>query len=546
MAFLGHITPEVVDIFLSEAADLLGQWDEACYALENEGDPREALLWVSRCTQSLRRASRGMGLEEFSQTLNSTEEYVRLVLRAASNPGPEVARTLTLTHGVLSRWVVGLRTDAHHTESLDEVNDSIRTQKASIQSILDEERALNNIRTLTTHDGSAEEEARTDETSQEQATASKALLENMHWDLHAETEGRVDALIHLAGKLSAYGLSLERLVRGESLQVHDLKQTVNNTSHFIEHLCGSAVELRKAPLAHFLERLAGFAIESAQSKGCSVQFDYDGQGVLVDKKLLSTLWEPVSRVVRWMIENSFEIPEERVKSGKLPMGFVRMQASSKGHLIVLSIEDDGRGQGDGDATPQGLVLRNVIESIRSQLRVHTAALLVEAHLGRSTRIDIVFPASPFLMETTTVSCAQRRFALPSHMVHALIEPGTFSTHVLRGDKQLVEYSGKLYPFVTLNEAVEKAPLLRRRVEETVAIEKGYVALVRYGRDTVAVGIDEVHQTELRIVTPLQRHLARARGLIGTIIDAHGIPVFAVDMFEVIESFLRVGSEREVA
>lgn len=487
-----------------------------------------------------------MGLEEFSQTLNSTEEYVRLVLRAGANPGPEVARTLTLTHGVLSRWVVGLRTDTHHTESLDEVNDSIRTQKASIQSIIDEERALNNIRTLTTNDGSSEDAAAIDDKSQEQSAASKALLENVHWDLHAETEGRVDALIHLAGKLSSYGLSLERLVRTESMQVHDLKQTVNNTSHVIEQLCGSAVELRKAPLSGFLERLAGFAIESAQSKGCSIQFDYDGQGAFVDKKLLSTLWEPISRVVRWMIENSFEVPEERVKSGKLPMGFVRMQASVKGHLIVLSIEDDGRGQGDGDATPQGMVLRNVIDSVRSQLRIQAASLSVEAHLGRSTRIDVVFPTSPFLMEIVTVSCAQRRFSLPTHMIHELIEPGTFSTHVLRGDKQLVEYSGKLYPFVTLTEAIEKAPLIRRRVEESVAIEKGYVALVRYGRDTVAVGLDEVHQTELRIVTPLQRHLARARGLIGSIIDAHGSPIFTVDLLEIIESFLRVGTEREVA
>ncbi|MEY2987173.1 MAG: hypothetical protein RJB13_694, partial [Pseudomonadota bacterium] len=153
MAFLGHITPEVVDIFLSEAADLLGQWDEACYSLENEGDPREALLWISRCTQSLRRASRGMGLEEFAHTLNATEDYVRLVLRASAQPGPEVVRTLSLTHGVMSRWIVGLRTDSHHTENLDDVNDSIRTQKATVQALIDEARAATQAKTLKTHDG---------------------------------------------------------------------------------------------------------------------------------------------------------------------------------------------------------------------------------------------------------------------------------------------------------------------------------------------------------------------------------------------------------
>ena len=136
MALLGHITPEVINIFLSEAADLLGQWDEACVALESGSDPREALLWISRTTQSLRRASRGIGFEEFSQTLGSAEEYLRMVLRASSGPGPDVAATLMMTHGVLSRWVVGLRTDAKYREDLSDLNDSIRQQKARVHEIL--------------------------------------------------------------------------------------------------------------------------------------------------------------------------------------------------------------------------------------------------------------------------------------------------------------------------------------------------------------------------------------------------------------------------
>lgn len=545
MAFLGHITPEVVDIFLSEAADLLGQWDEACYALENDGDPREALLWISRCTQSLRRASRGMGLEEFAQTLNATEEYVRLVLRAAAQPGPEVPRTLALTHGVLSRWVVGLRTDAHHTENLEEVNESIRTQKASIQSLLDDERAASSVRSLTTNSSNALTEADgSDEDSLVQESA--VQLENAQWDVLSETETKIDSIIHLAGKLSAYALSLDHDVRSEKMSIRDLKQNINVSSFLVEQLCSSAVELRKVPLSGLLERLAGFAIESAQCKGCSIQFDYEGQGVLVDKKLVGRLWDPISKLVRWMIEHSFESPEERVKAGKLPMGFLRVQAAAKGHLVSLVLEDDGQGQGDGDATPHGMLLKNFVDLVRAQLRVLSATLSVESHLGRSTRIEVVFPASPWMMELIPVTCSQKQFALPSHSVHSIIDPGTFSTHVLRGDKQLVEYNGKLYPFVMLSEVIEKTPLIKRRVEQTVAIEKGYVALVRYGRDTVAVGIESVHDTSIRIVTPLQGHLALARGLSGTIIDAFGRPIVIVDLLEVIESFLQIGAEREVA
>jgi len=151
-----------------------------------------------------------------------------------------------------------------------------------------------------------------------------------------------------------------------------------------------------------------------------------------------------------------------------------------------------------------------------------------------------------MMELVHVMCSQRHYVLPLHTVQTLIDPGTFSTHVLRGEKQLVEHNGKLYPFVTLTEVIEKTPLTKRRVEQTVAIEKGFVALVRYGRDTVAVGIDAVYETSTRIVHPLQQHLAQVRGLFGTVIDATGEPIFAVDLLEVIDSFLRFGTDREAA
>lgn len=545
MAFLGHITPEVVDIFLSEAADLLGQWDEACFSLENDGDPREALLWISRCTQSLRRASRGMGLEEFAHTLNSTEEYVRLVLRASVQPGPEVARTLSLTHGVMSRWVVGLRTDAYHTESLEEVNDSIRVQKAAVQALIDNERAATQVRSLSTDKVNSDELE--DEISQNaNQDSGLSQLENADWDVVTEAETRVDELIHLTGKLSAYALSLHASTHANEMNMRSLRQHLNVSSGLIEQLCHGAVDLKKVPITGLLEKLAAFAVESAQSKGCSIQFDYEGQGVLIDKKLIAKLWEPLSKIVRWMIEHSFEDPEDRVKAGKLPMGFLRIQALSKGNLISVVFEDDGLGQGDGDATPQGLLLKNFVDSVRSQLRSVSATLAVDAHLGRSTRVELVFPASLWMMELVHVMCSQRHYVLPLHTVQTLIDPGTFSTHVLRGEKQLVEHNGKLYPFVTLTEVIEKTPLTKRRVEQAVAIEKGFVALVRYGRDTVAVGIDAVYETSTRIVHPLQQHLAQVRGLFGTVIDATGEPIFAVDLLEVIDSFLRFGTDREAA
>lgn len=545
MALLGHITPEVINIFLSEAADLLGQWDEACVALESGSDSREALLWISRTTQSLRRASRGIGLDEFSQTLGSADEYLRMVLRASSGPGPDVAVTLMLTHGVLSRWVVGLRTDVHYYEDLSDLNDSIRQQKARVHEVLEEEKRVTDARSSSNSNANSSG-ADHDAENAIRVACAKNELENSNWDVLSEGSKRIEELIGIVAKIATQHSVVEHHLKSVHAPSQDLQRLLKQSSILISELCESSVGLRLAPMSGLFERLAAFAIESAQCKGCAIQLDYEGHSTQIDKGLLAFLWEPMSKMIRWMIEHSFETPEERVRSGKLPMGVLRLIAAQNGSMIRLVIEDDGRGQGDGDSTPQGQMMRNFIDSARGMMRELSASLVVHSVVGKTTRIEIILPAAPRLLDLAVVACGEQSYAIANHVIEEILEPGTFSTHILRGDKQLIEFNGKLYPFVTLIELLEKAPTVRRRVQASVAIEKGHVILVRFGRDSIAVGIDSVLNQMRALVTPLPNHLLDARGLAGTLIAGDNQPVLVIDVLEIAGAFLGLRREREAA
>ncbi len=546
MTILGHITPEVINIFLSEAADLLGQWDEACYSIESGGDTREALLWISRSIQSLRRASRGIGLEEFAQTLNSTDEYLRLVLRSGSTPVDEVSSTLMLTHGVLSRWIVGLRTDALYREDVTELNDSIRLQKASVQKVLDEEKKFSEAKSVSTVSEDSDSTGSQSHAAGHEA-AIKSLVESSANSILADSDPRVQHLVDLVARISTQQSAIENAASKPELVSPQLRRMIGNTSRMIAELCESAVGLRLVPLDGLFERLALFAVESAQCKGAAIQVDYDGQATLIDKATLGSLWEPLSKLIRWMVEVSFEPPEDRVKNGKLPMGVLRLSASAKDSIVKIVVEDDGRGQGDGDSTPNGQNLRSFVDAARGMLRELSATLSVQANVGRSTRVEIAIPAAPRLVELVLVTCNEQPYAVPVHTLEEIIEPGCFSTHILRGDKQLIEFNGKLFPFVTLLEILEKNPsTARRRVQATIAIERGHVLLLRIGRDSIAVGVEQVVNTLRMIVTPPQPHLAGVKGLFGTVISGSGEPVLVVDILEVAAAFLGNRQEREVA
>ncbi|MEN9528539.1 MAG: hypothetical protein RI932_412, partial [Pseudomonadota bacterium] len=418
MTILGHITPEVINIFLSEAADLLGQWDEACYSIESGGDTREALLWISRSIQSLRRASRGIGLEEFAQTLNSTDEYLRLVLRSGSTPVDEVSSTLMLTHGVLSRWIVGLRTDALYREDVTELNDSIRLQKASVQKVLDEEKKFSEAKSVSTVSEDSDSTGSQSHAAGHEA-AIKSLVESSANSILADSDPRVQHLVDLVARISTQQSAIENAASKPELVSPQLRRMIGNTSRMIAELCESAVGLRLVPLDGLFERLALFAVESAQCKGAAIQVDYDGQATLIDKATLGSLWEPLSKLIRWMVEVSFEPPEDRVKNGKLPMGVLRLSASAKDSIVKIVVEDDGRGQGDGDSTPNGQNLRSFVDAARGMLRELSATLSVQANVGRSTRVEIAIPAAPRLVELVLVTCNEQPYAVPVHTLEEI-------------------------------------------------------------------------------------------------------------------------------
>lgn len=545
MTLLGHITPEVMNIFLSEAADLLGQWDEACFAFENGSDRRESLLWISRTIQSLRRACRGVGLEDFSQTLNAVDEYVRLVLRLAGRPEGDVGETLILTHSVLSRWIVGMRMDPNYKEDLADFNDSLRQQKSKVNQMIEDERRLSEAKSIST-ETQIDETLIPDSETQERIAEFKKELENSSWSLFNEGDLRINQMISTVAKISAQQRIMEHMHKGNPESSQDLRRMITFNATLISELMENAVSLRLSPAQDLLERLGHFAIESAQAKGCAIQFDYDGHTNQIDKKMLSILWEPLSRIVRWVIENHYESPDERVKIGKLPMGVLRVVLTSNNSTFRITIEDDGRGFSDGELSQQGQACRTFVESAREILRENSVVLSIHSISGKSTRFELVGSVSPWITEAYFVTCGAHDFAVPQHQVEELIEPGTFSTHLLRGEKQLIEFNGRLYPFVTLVELLEKAPTLRRRVQATIAIEKGYVILVRYGRDNLAVGVDSVVSPGKVIVTPMQTHLSPIRGVTGTLISGRGEPVLMVDLQETSHSFFSLRKEREVA
>lgn len=77
--------------------------------------------------------------------------------------------------------------------------------------------------------------------------------------------------------------------------------------------------------------------------GKDVEFAFGGQDTPVDCEVASELNTPLVHLIRNALDHGIEPAEERVESGKPPTGRLELSVATRGDVVELVLEDDGRG-----------------------------------------------------------------------------------------------------------------------------------------------------------------------------------------------------------
>lgn len=109
------------------------------------------------------------------------------------------------------------------------------------------------------------------------------------------------------------------------------------------HLGENIRSLRLLPLSTIFNLYERTVRDLAKQQGKQVQWVVVGGEVLVDKRIIEEMKDPLLHAIRNAIDPGIETPEERVRAGKPERATIRLQGMSAGSHVVLEITDDGRG-----------------------------------------------------------------------------------------------------------------------------------------------------------------------------------------------------------
>jgi two-component system, chemotaxis family, sensor kinase CheA len=369
--------------------------------------------------------------------------------------------------------------------------------------------------------------------------------------------GRLDDLMRAVGELV---LSRARLEGGLTRvagylpprERRELEETAQAIERQLRDLREGVMRVRMVPVRDLFARMRLVVRDLTRETGKEVELVVTGEETEIDKLVVERMADPFLHLVRNAVSHGLESTTEREAAGKRPKGRITLRAVAAGGMIVLEVEDDGRGVGVDDvfarARKAGLVSPDAtadpaavldllctpgfstcdkadrgsgrgvgLDVVRLAVEGLGGTLTLDSRRGAGSRFTAQLPLTLVVADVLTVAVGGQTYAVPQTAVREVVPVEAGTTTILENN-ELVRYHGGVLPLLRLGDVFG----LPRPAGAFVALVTGQgPAAVALAADR-AVGLREV------VVRALADPLVQAPGIGGATELGDGRPILILD------------------
>ena len=350
--------------------------------------------------------------------------------------------------------------------------------------------------------------------------------------------------------------SLQQLLENLTKDAHTLLQQQART---MTELQNGLMRTRMVPFQQHIQRLARIVRQAAADTGKRAELVVEGAAGELDRQVLERMLPPFEHMLRNAVVHGIEIPEERQRLGKPPVGRIELTLRREGAQVVVCLKDDGAGMNLDAICAKGRALglippgpisdeeamqlilepgfstagsvtqqagRGVgMDVVATEIKRLGGALHMQTRQGEGTEFTIRLPFTLAISHALIVRTADELYALPLPTVEGVLRlPATQVEGYLGPDAATYEYGGQRYRFQHLALFVGLTPSPLPGADATVP-----VVLVRAGEHSTALVADELVGNREIVVKSVGPQISSIRGVSGATILGDGRIVIILDI-----------------
>ncbi len=274
----------------------------------------------------------------------------------------------------------------------------------------------------------------------------------------------------------------------------------------IDEMESMVKNIRVLPISTVFNSFSRMVRDIANEKGKDIDFEIEGKDTCADKKIIEEIKTPLIHILRNAIDHGIESKEERIASGKNPIGKILLSAKQDDNKVIIDVVDDGHGFNlekiKDRAVSRGFLTQEDIETmtdeaimniifwpgfttgdsitsisgrgigldvVKTKISQLNGKVKVISEFGKGSCVHIEIPVTLTTLRVFLVKISEQIFAIPIQVITTFIIKHQSEIKTSNGARSII-YNGNIIPLYYLSDILKLEPMPRGDKETILILE----------------------------------------------------------------------------
>lgn len=570
-----QITPDMVNMFVQDAEELLETTEQAMLKIEREpGQSKEAVAEALRALHTLKGNCGFLTLTDLQKLTHKLETVLQNIRDEKIQANAAGVKLMLKIIDVLKKTVADISKGGSGKLPgllglMDLLSELIPSEPQGVRPPAAEKRVtatvpVEVIETATPEpppvpeppDRPGEVQLKTDEEraavrttpiaqSAETPTSTASVARR---DVRVSVD-KLDILNNLVGELVIAEAMVTHSSDLQGLRLDNFDRSAHQLRLITSELQDIAMSLRMIPLEATMRKMIRLVHDLAAKAGKKVDLQLLGTETQVDRTVAELISDPLVHMVRNSVDHGIEKPEDRRAARKAETGTVRIEAKHQAGEVWIVITDDGRGLNRekilAKAVERGLVkegaslrdeeIYNLIfepgfstadkitdvsgrgvgmDVVRKNIEKIRGRVDITTQQGKGTTFIIHIPLTLAIIQGMLVRVGRERYIIQLLAIRESFRPDKSMLTTVVGRGEMIAIRGELLPLFRLSRLFTTPGAIE---DPTQAI----VVVVEDGNNRVGLLVDDLLGQQQTVIKSLSDAFAHLPGISGASIMSDG-------------------------